>query len=159
MCGITGYWNRTGEGAEALAQDLAKAVASPRHRGPDDHGLWTNSTGVGLGHTRLSIIDLSSHGHQPMVSVDGTVILVFNGEVYNCRGLRSELEGKGYRFTGHSDSEVVLAAYQKWGPQSVERFIGMFAIAIWEEKPKRLRLFRDRVGVKPLYYGWDGKVS
>jgi len=156
MCGIAGYWSIADINHECFDSDLEVAVQLLDHRGPDDSGIWSNSSGVGLGHTRLSILDLSGHGHQPMKSSDGRFVMVFNGEVYNFREIRSELIEKGYSFISDSDSEVVLASFQEWGHESVHRFIGMFAIAIWDDEEKRLSLFRDRVGVKPLYYGWDG---
>jgi len=156
MCGIAGYWSIADINYEYLDSDLKMAVQSLDHRGPDDNGIWSNASGVGLGHSRLSILDLSSHGHQPMKSRNDRFIMVFNGEVYNFREIRSELIEKGYSFFSDSDSEVVLASFQEWGHESVHRFIGMFAIAIWDDEEKRLFLFRDRVGVKPLYYGWDG---
>ncbi len=158
MCGIAGYWNITAGNRDELREELKCAVASLHHRGPDDSGLWFNEQCVGLGHARLAVLDLSQHGHQPMVSDDGRFILVFNGEVYNFGEIRKELEAKDYRFHGSGDSEVVLAAFQAWGAECVHRFIGMFVFAVWDEQEKKLSLFRDRVGVKPLYYGWDGKV-
>ncbi|HWP47313.1 MAG TPA: asparagine synthase (glutamine-hydrolyzing) [Candidatus Limnocylindrales bacterium] len=157
MCGITGYWAREGQSEDKFWEDLPRAVTSLHHRGPDDKGLWRNSQGVGLGHTRLSILDLSERGHQPMVSQDGQIAMVFNGEVYNFREIRKDLEAKGYTFCGSGDSEVVLAAFCEWREKAVERFIGMFAIAFWDGKNQKLYLFRDRLGVKPLYYGWDGR--
>jgi len=158
VCGITGYWNIAGDHRDAFREELNQAVISLHHRGPDDSGLWFNHQGVGLGHARLAILDLSQHGHQPMVSDDGRYVLVFNGEIYNFTEIRSELITKGFQFRSSSDSEVVLAAFQAWGTACVDRFIGMFAFAVWDEQDQRLLLFRDRVGVKPLYYGWDGKV-
>ncbi len=159
MCGITGYYNIAGVNRAEFREELSRAVTTLNHRGPDDSGLWFNTQrSVGLGHARLAILDLSQHGHQPMVSADGRYVLVFNGEVYNFREIREELEGKGFQFKGSGDSEVVLSAFQAWGNACVYRFIGMFAFAVWDEKEQRMSLFRDRVGVKPLYYGWDGKV-
>jgi asparagine synthase (glutamine-hydrolysing) len=111
---------------------------------------------VALGHTRLSILDLSPLGHQPMRSADGSLTMVFNGEVYNFAVVRSELESLGHRFRSSGDSEVILAAIQEWGVKAVDKFIGMFAIAIWNERERRLMLLRDRMGVKPLYYAWNG---
>jgi asparagine synthase (glutamine-hydrolysing) len=156
MCGITGYWVREGQ-SDQFWEDLPRAISSLHHRGPDDKGIWRNSQGVGLGHTRLAILDLSELGHQPMISPDGRVAMVFNGEVYNFREVRRDLESKGYTFRGSGDSEVVLAAFREWGEKAVQRFIGMFAIAFWDEENQKLSLFRDRLGVKPLYYGWDGR--
>ena len=158
MCGITGYWVRRGDPAPWLA-DLAGAVEALRRRGPDDQGIWVRPGGrVGLGHTRLSILDLSALGHQPMHGAAGTLTMVFNGEVYNFAAIRGELESLGHRFRSTGDSEVVLAAFREWGVRAAERFIGMFAIAIWDEATRRLTLLRDRMGVKPLYYAWDGKA-
>jgi asparagine synthase (glutamine-hydrolysing) len=157
MCGITGYWVRRGDPAPWLA-DLAGSVEALKQRGPDDSGAWVRPGGrVALGHTRLSILDLSPLGHQPMRSPDGAVTMVFNGEVYNFAAVRAELEALGHRFRSSGDSEVVLAAYQQWGVAAAERFTGMFAIAFWNERERRLVLLRDRMGVKPLYYAWDGK--
>lgn len=156
MCGIAGIWSLEQSQDQILA-DLNAAVAALRHRGPDDHGVWTNGTGLAFGHTRLSILDLSDAGHQPMVSKDGRFTLIFNGEVYNFREVRECLSKAGHSFTGIGDSEVILHAFNEWGPNAVEKFIGMFAIALWDEAEQTLILFRDRIGVKPLYYGWDGK--
>jgi asparagine synthase (glutamine-hydrolysing) len=158
MCGITGYLVRRGEGS-AWLQDLDASVASLARRGPDDHGVWVRAGArVALGHTRLAILDLSPLGHQPMRSPDGGLSMVFNGEVYNFAAIRAELEALGHRFRSSGDSEVVLAALSQWGPEAVERFVGMFAIALWNERERRLVLLRDRLGVKPLYYAWDGKA-
>jgi asparagine synthase (glutamine-hydrolysing) len=113
---------------------------------------------VALGHTRLSILDLSPLGHQPMKSADGALTMVFNGEVYNFAVVRAELESLGHRFRSSGDSEVILAAIQQWGMKAVDKFVGMFAIAIWNEREHRLMLLRDRMGVKPLYYAWNGNT-
>jgi asparagine synthase (glutamine-hydrolysing) len=157
MCGIAGYVDRAGAQA-SLATELDRAVTALRHRGPNDQGTWLRDPGVGLGQTRLSILDLSSNGHQPMVSEDGQVIMAYNGEVYNFAQIRPELEALGHHFKGTGDSEVILAAFRQWGMAAVDRFIGMFAIALWDRASGRLHLLRDRLGVKPLYYGWDGQV-
>ena len=158
MCGITGYAVSKGD-VESWAADLARAVAALHHRGPDDEGLWfAPGRDVGLGHRRLSILDLSPLGHQPMVSACGTWVMVFNGEVYNFKEIRALLEPLGHRFAGTSDSEVILAAFAQWGMEAVNRFIGMFAIALWDRQKRELHLIRDRLGVKPLYYRWDGHV-
>ena len=155
MCGIVGIWAKN-YGKDRFQGDLENAVTSLRHRGPDDRGTWMNDTGLGLGHTRLSILDLSPLGHQPMVSADGRHIVVFNGEIYNFAEIRKELTSAGHTFTGSGDTEVVLHAFREWGSDAVKQFIGMFAIALWDEQEQTLELFRDRVGVKPLYFGWDG---
>jgi len=156
MCGITGYWARRGDSSAWLA-DLAASVDSLKQRGPDDSGVWVRNGGrVALGHTRLSILDLSPLGHQPMRSADGALTMVFNGEVYNFAVVRAELEALGHRFRSSGDSEVILAALQEWGVKAVDKFVGMFAIAVWNEREHRLWLLRDRMGVKPLYYAFDG---
>jgi asparagine synthase (glutamine-hydrolysing) len=156
MCGITGYWARRGDPSAWIA-DLAASVESLRQRGPDDSGVWVRPGGrVALGHTRLSILDLSPLGHQPMRSPDGSLTMVFNGEVYNFANVRAELESLGHHFRSSGDSEVVLAALQEWGVKAVEKFVGMFALAVWNERERRLWLLRDRMGVKPLYYAFDG---
>lgn len=157
MCGITGIWRRDAN-TEGIAQELRASVASLHHRGPNDRGIWTGHGGIGLGHARLSILDLSRHGHQPMVSENHRLVMVFNGEVYNFRAIRRELEPLGHTFKGSGDSEVVLAAFQEWGTDALKRFIGMFAIALWDTRSYRLTLIRDRLGVKPLYYRWDGRT-
>lgn len=122
-----------------------------RHRGPDGEGFWTASF-VGFGHRRLAIIDLSPLGHQPMQNDDGTLVITYNGEVYNFQTLRIELESKGYPFHSKTDTEVVLKAYQEWGRDCVHKFNGMFAFAIWDAKKNELFIARDRYGIKPLYY-------
>ncbi len=155
MCGIAGFVGRSGD-AERLARDLADATSCLRHRGPDDSGVWVSRAGAGLGFRRLSIIDLSERGHQPMASKDGRFVMVFNGEAYNYADVRASLASLGHTFDGTADSEVFLTAFQEWGVRAVDRFVGMFAVAIWDERERVLHLFRDRVGVKPLYYGWDG---
>ncbi len=123
------------------------------HRGPDDEDYWFDSScGIGLGHRRLSIIDLSPEGRQPMTNEDGTLRLVYNGEIYNYRELRRELEQKGHRFRSHSDSETILHLYEEEGVEAVCRLKGIFAIALWDGRERRLLLARDHLGVKPLYY-------
>lgn len=155
MCGITGYFSVSGH-AEGLVNDLSSAVSCLSHRGPDDSGTWVSPAGAGLGHRRLSIIDLSPRGHQPMLSRDGRFAIVFNGEIYNYAELRNELRSLGHALDGAGDTEVILAAFQEWGMSTIDRMIGMFAFALWDERERALHLVRDRVGVKPLYYGWDG---
>jgi asparagine synthase (glutamine-hydrolysing) len=157
MCGITGFWAQA-DRHDRLRSELSEAVGRLRHRGPDDHGIWLNDTGVGLGHTRLSILDLSDAAHQPMVSADENHVVVFNGEIYNFGEIRTELESLGHTFRGTGDTEVILKSFIEWGSDAVKRFIGMFAIAIWNEREQTMELVRDRVGVKPLHFGWDGKI-
>jgi asparagine synthase (glutamine-hydrolysing) len=156
MCGIVGYLHNTNASFKA---DLSLAMAALVHRGPDDSGLFEDRmSGIGIAHTRLSILDLSPLGHQPMVSDDGRFALVFNGEIYNFRELRAELEATGYRFNGHSDTEVLLKLYlahrhSSGGVQAMlRRLNGIFAFAVWDSERKTLLLARDAFGVKPLYY-------
>jgi asparagine synthase (glutamine-hydrolysing) len=160
MCGITGFFDPANRRGETELRDITTRMASALiHRGPDDGGVWAAAeAGIGLGHRRLSIVDLSPQGHQPMISVEGRYVLVFNGEIYNFLPLRKELEGLGYGFRGHSDTEVLLAAFTHWGIEpAVQRFIGMFAFALWDRRESVLHLGRDRAGEKPLYYGWVGE--
>lgn len=151
MCGIVGF--STTREFLSLKEDLPKAVSILSHRGPDDSGLFFDQTaGVGLGHRRLSILDLSALGRQPMGSDDGKVQIVFNGEVYNFHEIRKRLEEHGYRFHSNTDTEVIIKAYLEWGINCLQRFVGMFALALWDSRHKLLFLARDRLGIKPLYY-------
>lgn len=150
MCGITGYISLNKSFDEKA---INKMVKTQHHRGPDDRGSHLKSFGncqIALGQSRLSIIDLSEHGHQPMFYEN--LVMVFNGEVYNYASIKKELESLGHTFNGNSDSEVIIHAYKQWGKASVEKFIGMFAIAIWDSINQTLTFIRDRSGVKPLYY-------
>ncbi|MDT4332295.1 XrtA/PEP-CTERM system amidotransferase [Methylomonas sp. MS20] len=149
MCGIVGIFDMQGSG-EIDRELLSKMNESQFHRGPDEGGLHSEP-GLGFGHRRLSIIDLSS-GQQPMHSADRNVVLTYNGEVYNFPELRGELEALGYSFRTHCDTEVILYAWQAWGEACVERLRGMFAFALWDRPQQTLFLARDRLGVKPLYY-------
>jgi asparagine synthase (glutamine-hydrolysing) len=161
MCGIVGFVDRWGQlRPEELRTMAQRMAATLRHRGPDDEGFWVDPYwGIALGHRRLSIIDLSPAGHQPMRSKCGRYIIVFNGEVYNFRALRCELEALGHAFRGHSDTEVMLAAIGRWGVEAaLQKFNGMFAFALWDAQEAILYLARDRLGEKPLYYGWAGKT-
>ena len=157
MCGIAGLLSQSRSELRAIVERM---VASIRYRGPDDMGVWTDpSVGIGLGHARLSILDLSPEGHQPMASCTGRYVLSYNGEIYNFGELRSEFEAAGATFRGHSDTEVMLAAFDAWGiEKSVQRFVGMFALAVWDRHTHTLTLGRDRLGEKPLYYGWQGQT-
>lgn len=157
MCGISGGL-QLGLNCGEWEDVLSRMGAALRHRGPDDGGVWYDAeAGVGLVHRRLSIVDLSPAGHQPMHSADGRYVISFNGEIYNFTALRRELESYGHGFRGHSDTEVMLAAFSRWGIEAaVKRFIGMFAFAVWDAQARVLYLCRDRAGEKPLYYGWIG---
>jgi asparagine synthase (glutamine-hydrolysing) len=152
MCGITGFW-QTKRRTEDPLELLDQMAATLAHRGPDDSGTYHDaSAGIGLAFRRLSIIDLSPKGHQPMFSASGRYVIIFNGEVYNFEEIRAELGVRQWR--GHSDTEVMLAAVEQWGVESaVKRFVGMFAIALWDCQERKLKLIRDRLGIKPLYYG------
>lgn len=150
MCGIAGIFNRNGEAVSPIF--LRRMTHAIRHRGPDGEGYYSD-TFMGFGHRRLAVIDLSPAGHQPMVTADGNYVLTYNGEIYNFLELRAELQSLGYRFTSHTDSEVVLQAYVEWGKESLHKFNGMFAFAIWDKTRQELFLARDRYGIKPLYYG------
>lgn len=147
MCGIVGFnWED-----KELVREMAFRLA---HRGPDQCGIYTDSS-VSLGHCRLSIIDLSERGRQPMSNETGTIWIVFNGEIYNYQSLKEELEAKGHRFQSNTDTETIVHAYEEYGQRCVERLNGMFAFAIWDSTKKTLFLARDRLGVKPLYYHFN----
>jgi len=151
MCGISGF-AATGDttGARELLEAMNERL---RHRGPDDGGVWLCGAGdvrVGLASRRLSIIDLSPRGHMPMSSADGRLHITYNGEVYNFREVRRELESLGHAFRSDTDTEVVLAAYAQWGAECIHRFNGMFAFDVWDERERELFVARDRLGVKPL---------
>lgn len=175
MCGLTGCWQSGSFSAERATATLDVMATAIAHRGPDDSGIWFDAdAGIGLAHRRLSILDLSPAGHQPMSSASGRYVLVFNGEIYNHLELRWELErnhpqpltpnpssteGRGaYPWRGHSDTETLLAGFEVWGiAATLQRAIGMFAMAVWDRAERNLTLARDRLGEKPLYYGWQGE--
>src|SRR3989338_470521 len=159
MCGIAGL---IGAGAlEPLQDAVGRMVRAQAHRGPDDEGLAAftgpSDARTVLGSRRLSILDLSPAGHQPMSNEDGTVWVVHPGELYHFPALRERLESQGHRFRSHTDTEVIVHAYEAYGEHCVEHFRGMFAFAVWDCKRQQLFLARDRVGVKPLYFAWDGR--
>ncbi len=161
MCGIFGVLSRAGRLTDGLLERAARSLA---HRGPDDSGIVIVETSpdgklqLGFAHTRLSIIDLSPQGHQPMQDASTGNWIVFNGEIYNFRELRAELEAAGAGFQSHSDTEVILAAYRAWGADSFARLRGMFALALWDKSRQTLLLARDPMGIKPLYYCESGKA-
>jgi asparagine synthase (glutamine-hydrolysing) len=159
MCGIAGVLISSTTARATLERDARTMTDSLAHRGPDDHGVWTDlDAGIALGHRRLSIVDLSPAGHQPMTSADGRFVIVYNGEIYNFQDLRPGLEARGVKFRGHSDTEVMLEAFAAYGiAPTVKRLIGMFAIAVWDRRDRTLSLIRDRIGIKPLYWAqFDG---
>lgn len=160
MCGITGFLGGRQQGAgerAALVEAMANRI---RHRGPDDSGAWCEEgIPLALGHRRLAIVDLSAAGHQPMMSGEGRYVIVFNGEIYNHLDIRAELQRSGHavQWRGHSDTETLLAGFDIWGVDAtVSRAVGMFAFALWDRQARALTLGRDRLGEKPLYYGWQG---
>ncbi len=164
MCGITGQLTRSNSDID-LTSSTKSMIEQLTHRGPDDMGIWKDeSSGICLAHRRLSILDLSPHGHQPMCSADGRFIIAFNGEIYNHVQLRKELEdvesySSSIQWRGRSDTEVMLAAISHWGVyEATKRFTGMFSFALWDRNERSLYLVRDRVGEKPLYFGWVGET-
>lgn len=156
MCGLVGLWGSMPDKADVLAESCRRI----RHRGPDDHGLWEDrQAGLALAHVRLAILDLSQAGHQPMVSRCGRYVLVLNGEIYNHQDLRTRLEGSAQAgpWRGHSDSETMLACFAALGVEAtLQASTGMFALGLWDRQERRLTLARDRMGEKPLYYGYAG---
>lgn len=160
MCGFTGvlvFQDSSYRVQRPLIQAMTDAI---QHRGPDGEGIWIAEDGkIGLGFRRLSIIDLSTLANQPMSNRDGTIQLVFNGEIYNHADIRKELSHYPWK-TDHSDTEVILHAFEEWGIDCIHRFRGMFAIALWDVKHRELWLIRDRIGVKPLYYSiHNGRIA
>lgn len=157
MCGIAGLLHRRAETSADTLRALTLAMTDTlRHRGPDGEGVWVDAeAGIGLGHRRLSVLDLSPAGAQPMLSASGRFVISYNGEVYSHADLRAELQDKGYSFHSHSDTEVIVEAINEWGVDAtVRRLIGMFAMAVWDRAERTLTLVRDRMGIKPLYWGW-----
>jgi len=162
VCGFAGILAARSSAARDLTHDVARMIRPLTHRGPDDEGVWVDeAAGIALGFRRLAIIDLSPSGHQPMTSASGRFHLVFNGEIYNFCELRQQLEGLGHRFRGHSDTEVILAAFEQWGiREAITRAVGMFAMAVWDTTVRELSLVRDRLGKKPLFvYHQSGLVT
>lgn len=157
MCGIAGLAGSLASGS-SLEGVVTKMTAALAHRGPDDSGVWSNARHhIALGHRRLSIIDLTAEGHQPMRSASGRYVIAYNGEIYNFGELRRELGLAGNRFRGRSDTEIILAGFDEWGiDAAIRKFTGMFAIALWDTREHELLLIRDRVGKKPLYFGFIG---
>jgi asparagine synthase (glutamine-hydrolysing) len=161
MCGIAGLWDRgLGASTDALGAMARRMAESLHHRGPDDGGVWCDGeAGIALGHRRLSIVDLSPAGAQPMISSCGRFVLSYNGEIYNAEELRRELRAAGRPFRGHSDTEVVVEAVALWGVEAaIQRLIGMFAMALWDRRNRTLCLIRDRIEIKPLYWAEFGKL-
>lgn len=161
MCGFVGYLDTRNEQQTEVMVEIARGMADRlRHRGPDDQGIWTDQqVGIALAHRRLSIIDLSKLGHQPMHSANEDWVLIYNGEIYNFLQLRADLGKFGHQFQGGSDTEVILAAFSEWGvTEAVSRFNGMFSFAAWQKSTQQLFLCRDRLGIKPLYYGWSNGI-
>lgn len=161
MCGLAGFLDFSKSSSAQVGLSIAQSMAQHIHRrGPDDGGAWVDEdAGVALAHRRLSIIDLSQAGHQPMKSASGRYVIAYNGEVYNFTDIKTELETGGVAFNGHSDTEVLLEAIARWGVEkTLPRLIGMFAFAVWDRETRTLTLARDRLGIKPLYWGQHGQT-
>src|SRR5712691_1034473 len=156
MCGIAGFWKQTGALEQALTQWGNGMNDALWHRGPDDGGLWVDcAAGIVLANRRLAILDLSPAGHQPMISHCGRYVIAYNGEIYNFLDIRRELEKEGQYFVSNSDTEVLVDACALWGiERALSRLNGMFSFALWDRKEHTLVLARDRLGIKPLFYGW-----
>ncbi|MFM6983490.1 MAG: asparagine synthetase B family protein, partial [Chitinophagaceae bacterium] len=151
MCGISGIYHLNREAVDQ--QELREFTDSMLHRGPDAYGYeFLDQNSLGLGQRRLSILDLSESGRQPMYYADNRFCITYNGEIFNFLSIREELKSFGYQFKSDSDTEVILAAYMQWGPLCLKKFNGMWAMAIWDDLNKELFLARDRFGIKPLYY-------
>lgn len=153
MCGIVGVINKISQNKEHFAQQVSAMRDTMVHRGPDGYGLWISDDGkIGLGHRRLSIIDLSDAGKQPMSNPEQNIWITYNGEIYNHLEIRKELEQLGYKYHSGTDTETIIYAFQEWGINCLNKFNGMFAIGLWDEREKCFYLIRDRVGIKPVYY-------
>ena len=163
MCGICGIVSFTNDQlvSHRVLKDMVTLID---HRGPDDEGIylgWDVKPGryrLGLGNRRLSIIDLSPKGHQPMCNEDETIWISYNGEIYNFREIKEQLEQKGHKFKSHTDTEVIIHAYEEWGTESIKRYIGMFAFMLWDSRQEYVWVVRDRLGIKPVYYYWDNET-
>src|SRR5215831_19698203 len=154
MCGIAGFLTRDADpSSSSILRRMTNAIA---HRGPDGAGFFEDSF-VSLGHRRLSIVDVTGGG-QPMFSEDGNLVIIYNGEIFNHGDVRPELENAGHVYTSHCDTETVIHGYEEWGQQSLSRYRGMFAFAIWDKNKRELFCVRDRLGIKPFYYYFDGRV-
>ena len=161
MCGIVGILDRFNNFSTEILNATVKSMSNRvNHRGPDSSGLWFDDKyGISIGHERLSIIDLSERGSQPMMSSDERFVIAYNGEIYNSEDLRTELSNYKVKFRGNSDTETLLEAIRTWGLENaLNKLIGMFAFALWDKKNKTLQLVRDRLGIKPLYWGSFGKI-
>jgi asparagine synthase (glutamine-hydrolysing) len=159
MCGIAGVLDLArSTTADELGATVGAMAGALRHRGPDADGTWVDpEVGVAFGHRRLSIVDVSNAGAQPMCSSSGRYVLSYNGEIYNAQALAERLEAAGRRFRGHSDTEVLVETIDEWGlGRALETLNGMFAFTLWDRERRQLHLVRDRLGEKPLYYGWIG---
>ena len=159
MCGIAGFLDHSRESSDQGMQSITKSmVETLKHRGPNHQGIWVDEEcGLALGHQRLSIIDLSAAGNQPMVSQDSRYVISYNGEIYNALEIGNELRKIGVKFKGHADTEVLIEAFSHWGIRgTLKKLIGMFAFALWDRKKKELMLCRDRIGIKPLYWAEFG---
>ncbi len=158
MCGITGFIDYSQTSDKAMLLDMKKEL---HHRGPDDSGEYFHRESdfcLGFAHTRLAIIDITKRGRQPMTNEVGSLIITFNGEIYNYQEIREILQKNGHTFRSHTDTEILIHGYEQWGVDVLEKCRGMFAFALYDKKNKKVFLARDRTGVKPLYYYWHGDL-
>ncbi len=161
MCGLAGFIDTSLQaGRQELADTAQRMGDAVAYRGPDDHGVWTDpEQGIAFAHRRLSILDLSAAGHQPIVSGCGRFVMIYNGEVYSHEEVRPRLAALGVKFQGHSDTEVIVESFAAFGvPRTLEWMIGMFALALWDRREQTLYLARDRLGIKPLYWAKFGRL-